>query len=57
MFVSKLIVTKGRTIEKKNLWTKIEYQIEMILSEKDDVEAVKEFGNMLLDAWLKDESK
>ena len=55
MNVSKITISKGKTVEQpKNQWKKLEYVIELTLSEKDDVEVAKQYAEMLLDTWLDD---
>lgn len=54
MNISKLTITKGRTIEKEKKWERTDYTIEITLAEKDDPETAKEMANLLIDAWLKE---
>lgn len=56
MNVSKITISKGKTIEEpKNQWKKLEFTIEIVLSEKEDPEVAKEMADLLLDAWLRKE--
>lgn len=57
MYPSKITVTKGRTTERNKKWSKLEYTIEMVLSEKDNPEECREYASILLDAWLKEGEK
>jgi actin-related protein len=62
MFVSKIVVTRSLTLERRpevkpyvNAWQKFEHTLEATLTEKDNVEETKAFLCMLLDAWLEEE--
>ena len=64
MFVSKIVVTRSLTLERRpevkpyvNAWTKFEHTLEATCMEKDNIEEVKSFLCMLLDAWLEEEKE
>lgn len=54
MNVSKITVLKGRTVEKKGEWKKVEYGLEIDLNPQDSPELARTMGDTLLDSWLKE---
>jgi len=55
MYPSKIIIIKGRTIEKPPKWEKAEFTIEVVLERGDDIEQAKQMCDVLLEAWLRRE--
>jgi len=53
MKVNKLVVSKGRTVENPSgEWRKSEFTLEIELADNDNVEEIKNYAEMLLEAWL-----
>lgn len=52
MNVNKIVISKGKTVEINKKWERIDYTVEVTLSENDDPEMAKSMANMLLDSWL-----
>lgn len=52
MQVKKLIVQKSRTLRKSSGYAKTEYCLEAELTEKDDVQSVRDYLLLLIEGWL-----
>lgn len=58
MQIKKIIIEKSRTIHVKDRsYKKISYMLESQVEENEDVQAVRDHLNMLIEAWLAEEGK
>lgn len=56
MQIKKIIIEKSRTIHVKDRsYKKISYMLESEVESDEDVQAVRDHLNMLIEAWLKEE--
>lgn len=56
MNVSKVVISKGASIENpRGKWKRVQFTVELELTEKDDPELAKSLADTLLDTWLEKE--